>query len=104
MLMRRILLAEIKNLAADCHILNAESVTITAYSNFDSEGFLITYLAMNQEKTHYSLESAIKIWQEKWKRNMTITVNADGSPMLKSSNYSIWPVQVRINELPAHLQ
>lgn len=31
---------------------------------------------------------------------VTFTFNADGSPVFKSSKFSIWPVQIIINELP----
>lgn len=36
--------------------------------------------------------------------DLTLTINADGSPLFKSSKYSIWPVQIMINELPEHLR
>lgn len=36
----------------------------------------------------------------KWS-DLTIILNTDGSPLYKSSNSSIWPVQMIINELPA---
>ncbi|KAH7980328.1 hypothetical protein HPB49_015042 [Dermacentor silvarum] len=35
----------------------------------------------------------------KWS-DLTLTVNTDGSPLYKSSNASIWPIQLSINELP----
>lgn len=38
------------------------------------------------------------------KHDLTMTVNADGSPVFKSSNYSIWPVHLTINELPPHVR
>ncbi|KAH6948578.1 hypothetical protein HPB50_025174 [Hyalomma asiaticum] len=36
------------------------------------------------------------------KYDLSLTVNSDGSPLFKSSKFSIWPVQVTINELPLH--
>ncbi|KAH6946775.1 hypothetical protein HPB50_015240 [Hyalomma asiaticum] len=36
----------------------------------------------------------------KW-NDLTITLNTDGSPLYKSSNSSIWPIQMVLNELPA---
>ncbi|KAK8771075.1 hypothetical protein V5799_025682 [Amblyomma americanum] len=36
--------------------------------------------------------------------DLTLTVNSDGSPVFKSSKYSIWPVQVILNELPPLLR
>ncbi|XP_070378134.1 uncharacterized protein [Dermacentor albipictus] len=36
--------------------------------------------------------------------DLTLTVNSDGSPVLKSSKYSIWPVQIILNELPPRLR
>ncbi|KAM7298524.1 uncharacterized protein ISCGN_019118 [Ixodes scapularis] len=36
--------------------------------------------------------------------DLTLTINSDGSPLFNSSKYSIWPVQVMINELPPHLR
>ncbi|XP_075534224.1 uncharacterized protein LOC142568027 [Dermacentor variabilis] len=36
------------------------------------------------------------------KYDLSLTVNSDGSPLFKSSKYSIWPVQVTVNELPPH--
>ncbi|XP_064468151.1 uncharacterized protein LOC135378916 [Ornithodoros turicata] len=38
------------------------------------------------------------------KYDLTLSVNADGSPMFKSANYSIWPVQLTINEMAPHLR
>ncbi|XP_074113611.1 uncharacterized protein LOC141536780 [Cotesia typhae] len=34
----------------------------------------------------------------------TLTFNADGAPVFKSSNTSIWPIQIMINELPIHVR
>lgn len=36
--------------------------------------------------------------------DLTVSMNADGSPVFKSANYSIWPVQLTLNELPPHLR
>ncbi|XP_077541255.1 uncharacterized protein LOC144153486 [Haemaphysalis longicornis] len=36
--------------------------------------------------------------------DLTLTINADGSLLFKSSKYSISPVQIMINELPEHLR
>ncbi|KAM7297031.1 uncharacterized protein ISCGN_022185 [Ixodes scapularis] len=36
--------------------------------------------------------------------DLTLTLNSDGSPVFNSSNYSIWPVQVTLNELPPKLR
>ena len=36
--------------------------------------------------------------------DLSLTWNADGIPVFESSNYSIWPVQSAMNELPPHLQ
>ncbi len=36
--------------------------------------------------------------------DLSLTWNTDGIPVFESSNYSIWPVQSAINELPPHLQ
>lgn len=36
--------------------------------------------------------------------DLTLTINSDGSPLFNFSKYSIWPVQVMINELPPHLR
>ncbi|KAG0437007.1 hypothetical protein HPB47_017654, partial [Ixodes persulcatus] len=36
--------------------------------------------------------------------DITMTVNSDGSPLFSSSKFSIWPVQMTINELPSHLR
>lgn len=35
--------------------------------------------------------------------DITLTWNTDGIPVFNSSNYSIWPLQASLNELPAHL-
>ncbi|KAM7306423.1 uncharacterized protein ISCGN_010127 [Ixodes scapularis] len=35
---------------------------------------------------------------------LTVSMNADGSPVFKSANYSIWPVQLTLNELPPCLR
>ena len=36
--------------------------------------------------------------------DLSLTWNTDGIPVFESSNYSIWPVQSAINELPPHLR
>lgn len=36
--------------------------------------------------------------------DLTLLINTDGAPVFKSSKYSVWPVQVTINELPMHLR
>ncbi|XP_064470402.1 uncharacterized protein LOC135385154 [Ornithodoros turicata] len=36
--------------------------------------------------------------------DITVTMNSDGSPAFNSSNYSIWPIQLTINELPHSLR
>lgn len=36
--------------------------------------------------------------------DVTLLLNVDGAPIFKSSKYSIWPIQVSINELPPHLR
>ena len=38
------------------------------------------------------------------KNDISFTWNVDGIPVFKSSQYSIWPVQCMINELPPHLR
>ena len=38
------------------------------------------------------------------KNDISLTWNADDIPVFKSSQYSIWPVQCLINELPPHLR
>ena len=35
---------------------------------------------------------------------LTLTFNSDGSPIFKSSSYSIWPIQMIPNELPLHVR
>ncbi|XP_040065346.1 uncharacterized protein LOC120839164 [Ixodes scapularis] len=36
--------------------------------------------------------------------DLTVSMNADGSPIFKSANYAIWPVQLTLNELPPCLR
>ena len=36
--------------------------------------------------------------------DITLSWNTDGNPVFNSSNYSIWPLQASLNELPAHLR
>ncbi|KAH7984557.1 hypothetical protein HPB52_022278 [Rhipicephalus sanguineus] len=36
--------------------------------------------------------------------DLTVTVNSDGSPVFKSSKYSIWPVQITLDQLPPLLR
>lgn len=38
------------------------------------------------------------------KNDLSLTWNADGIPVFKSSQYSIWPIQCAVNELPPHLR
>ena len=33
---------------------------------------------------------------------VTVTFNSDGSPVFKSSKCSVWPIQINLNEIPAH--
>lgn len=48
--------------------------------------------------TAYSKLSENGILKEK--KNISLTLNTDGSPVFKSSKNSMWPIQFRINELP----
>ena len=34
----------------------------------------------------------------------TVTFNSDGSPVFKSSKFSIWPIQIILNEVPVHVR
>lgn len=34
----------------------------------------------------------------------TVTFNSDGSPVFESSSYSIWPIQIMVNELPFEIR
>ncbi|KAL7288242.1 hypothetical protein TKK_0017583 [Trichogramma kaykai] len=34
----------------------------------------------------------------------TCVFNSDGSPVFKSSTHSIWPIQISLNEIPAHVR
>ncbi|XP_070389647.1 uncharacterized protein [Dermacentor albipictus] len=34
--------------------------------------------------------------------DVTLTINTDGFPMYKSSGYSMWPLELAVNELPEH--
>lgn len=34
--------------------------------------------------------------------DITLTINTDGFPMYKSSGYSMWPLELAVNELPEH--
>ncbi|KAH9377822.1 hypothetical protein HPB48_021072 [Haemaphysalis longicornis] len=36
--------------------------------------------------------------------DLTLTLNADGAPIFKSSNYSRWPVKLVVNELPRYMR
>ena len=36
--------------------------------------------------------------------DISLTWNTDGIPVFNSSNFSIWPLQVSVNELPSHLR
>ncbi|KAH7979343.1 hypothetical protein HPB49_009119 [Dermacentor silvarum] len=38
------------------------------------------------------------------KDDLTLTFNADGSPVFKSSKFSIWPIQLTVNELPPKMR
>ncbi|KAH6940248.1 hypothetical protein HPB50_026444 [Hyalomma asiaticum] len=42
--------------------------------------------------------------QKLLKQDLTLTFNADGSPVFKSSKFSIWPIQISINELPPQMR
>lgn len=35
---------------------------------------------------------------------ITLTLSSDGSPVFKCSKYSMWPVQLSLNELPVHMR
>jgi len=37
-------------------------------------------------------------------RNISLTLNTDGIPVFRSSNFSFWPLYLIINELPFHLR
>ena len=36
--------------------------------------------------------------------NISLTLNTDGIPVFRSSNFSFWPLYLMINELPFHLR
>lgn len=36
--------------------------------------------------------------------NFAYTLNSDGTPVFKSSNYSLWPIHLTLNELPPKLR
>jgi len=36
--------------------------------------------------------------------NISLTLNTDGIPAFRSSNFSFWPIYLLINELPFHLR
>ena len=36
--------------------------------------------------------------------DMALTWNSDGTPIFNSSNFSVWPLQAFVNELPPHLR
>ena len=40
----------------------------------------------------------------KFTRNTPLTLNCDGVPVFKSSQYGIWPLQGMVNELPYHVR
>lgn len=46
----------------------------------------------------------VALRQKLAKEDLTLTINSDGSPAFKSSKYSIWPVQLTLNELPPRLR
>lgn len=54
--------------------------------------------------THGHRYRAVRGEENMGVHDLTLTVNSDGSPVFNSSKYSIWPVQVTINELPPHLR
>lgn len=37
---------------------------------------------------------------DRWSTKLSLTLNCDGIPVFKSSNFSIWPIQFLVNELP----
>ena len=39
-----------------------------------------------------------------WNTEYALAWNTDGIPIFNSSNFSIWPLQVFVNELPPHLR
>ncbi|KAL1452380.1 hypothetical protein MTO96_027913 [Rhipicephalus appendiculatus] len=57
--------------------------------------------AMNDvtDGAHYQ-----KVRQNMDKSDITVTVNSGGSPVFNSSSYSIWPIQLALNELPPRLR
>lgn len=38
------------------------------------------------------------------KSYITLTFNTDGAPVFESSSYSIWPIQIVVNEIPLHIR
>ena len=38
------------------------------------------------------------------KNNISFTLNTDGIPVFKSSNFSFWPIYLTINELPFNMR
>lgn len=63
-----------------------EKINFDAYEDiYDGE----LYKQLSEEGDPLSSRSAI-----------SLTLNCDGVPVFKSSNYSIWPIQLLVNELP----
>ena len=50
-------------------------------------------------KQHTTLGGILNIWN-----NLSLTWNVDGTPIFKSSKFSLWPLYLIVNELPYHLR
>lgn len=59
----------------------------------------------NEKMQDVTDRKAYRAMRQKLKKyDLSLTVNSDGSRLFKSSKYSIWPVQVTVNELPPHIR
>ena len=73
-----------------CNVVNGTMYDPSKYRDIQDGKCYQEFLASLPDHTRQSYISAI--------------FNSDGAPVFKSSSYSIWPIQLVINELPFHIR
>ncbi|KAL1436304.1 hypothetical protein MTO96_049817 [Rhipicephalus appendiculatus] len=80
-------------------ILSSKTVGSAVMSSLTRKHSSESAMSDVTDAAHYQ-----KVRQNMDKSDITVTVNSDGSPVFNSSSYSIWPIQLALNELPPRLR
>ncbi|XP_075740329.1 uncharacterized protein LOC119181575 [Rhipicephalus microplus] len=80
-------------------ILSSKTVGSAVMSSLNRKHSSESAMSGVTDGAHYQ-----KVRQNMNEGDITVTINSNESPVLNSSSYSIWPVQLALNELPPGLR